>query len=131
MIASLERALHWSVLARAVATGGDAIPELLTELRERNKKIRNLEADLAAARRTPKMVADMLARAETAARTRLIDLRTQLAEDSPERRTVFSELFSDGVVFTQSQDEEGRRCWKVSGAAPLNWVRSGSDPDGI
>jgi DNA invertase Pin-like site-specific DNA recombinase len=51
-------------LATAVATGGDAIPELVTELKRRNERIRLLEADVAAAKRSPQMAAEMLAQAE-------------------------------------------------------------------
>jgi hypothetical protein len=42
-------------LARAVATAGDDIPELVAELRLRNDRIRRLEGDLAGARRSPAM----------------------------------------------------------------------------
>ena len=40
-------------LARVVAIGGDTIPELVAELKFRSERIRLLEADLAAAKRTP------------------------------------------------------------------------------
>jgi hypothetical protein len=67
----------------------DDIPALVAELRLRNDRIRRLEADLAAARRSPAMVADVLARAETAARAKLADLRTALDADLPAMREVF------------------------------------------
>ncbi len=66
------------------------------ELRLRNDRIRRLEADLAAARRSPAMVADVLAHAETAARAKLADLRTALTADLPAMREVFQSLFPEG-----------------------------------
>jgi hypothetical protein len=51
-----------------VAAAGDDIPELVAEVRLRNSRIRRLEADLAAARRSPAMVADILACVETVPR---------------------------------------------------------------
>jgi hypothetical protein len=86
-------------LARAVATAGDDIPELVAELRLRNDRIRRLEADLAASRRTPAMVADVLAHAETAARVMLTDLRTALTADLSAMREVFQTLFPEGLTF--------------------------------
>jgi hypothetical protein len=46
-------ATHRGNLATAVATGGDAIPELVGELRKRNERIRQHDNDLAAAKRSP------------------------------------------------------------------------------
>ena len=107
-------------LARAVATAGDDIPELVAELRLRNDRIRRLEADLAASRRTPAMVADVLANAETAARTKLADLRTALTAAPPAMREVFQSLFLEGLIFRRwllrrwrrSDDafHDGRKC---------------------
>jgi septal ring factor EnvC (AmiA/AmiB activator) len=107
-------------LARAVATAGADIPELVAELRVRNDRIRRLEADLAASRRTPDMVADVLAHAEAAARAKLADLRTALTADLPAMREVFQSLFPDGLTFRPAPNTP-RRVWAISGTARLDW----------
>ena len=117
-------------LARAVATAGDDIPELVAELRLRNDRIRHLDADLAAARRSPAMVADVLARAETAARAKLADLRTALTADLPAMREVFQTLFPDGLTFRPAENTT-RRVWAISGTARLDSLKLNSDPSGI
>jgi site-specific DNA recombinase len=117
-------------LARAVATAGDDIPELVAELRLRNDRIRRLEADLAAARRSPAMVADVLARAETAARAKLADLRTALDADLPAMREVFQALFPEGLTFRPAE-KAARRVWAISGTARLDSLKLSSDPSGI
>jgi hypothetical protein len=63
----------------AIATGGDAIPELVTELRNRSERIRLRETDLAAAKRTPAKVRQLLARAEREATALLAEVRELLA----------------------------------------------------
>jgi hypothetical protein len=56
----------------------------VAELKERNERIRLLEADLAAAKRTPQEVAELTAH----------------ADPLPGRRDVFQELFQDrGMEF--------------------------------
>lgn len=45
------------------------------------------------------MVADILVRAETAARAKLADLRTALGADLPAMREVFQTLFPEGLTF--------------------------------
>jgi hypothetical protein len=117
-------------LARAVATAGDDIPELVAELRLRNDRIRRLEADLVAARRSPAMVADVLARAETAARAKLADLRTALDADLPAMREVFQSLFPEGLTFLPAANTP-RRVWAISGTARLDSLKLSSDPSGI
>jgi septal ring factor EnvC (AmiA/AmiB activator) len=107
-------------LARAVATAGADIPELVAELRVRNDRIRRLEADLAASRRTPDMVADVLAHAEAAARAKLADLRTALTADLPAMREVFQALFPEGLTFRPAPNTP-RRVWAISGTARLDW----------
>jgi hypothetical protein len=116
-------------LARAVATAGDDIPELVAELRLRNDRIRRLEADLAASRRTPAMVADVLAHAETAARAKLADLRTALTADLPAMREVFQSLFPEGLTFRPAPATP-RRVWAISGTARLDSLKLSSDPSG-
>jgi hypothetical protein len=116
-------------LARAVATARDDIPELVAELRLRNDRIRRLEADLAASRRTPVMVADVLARTETAARAKLADLRTALTADLLAMREVFQTLFPDGLTFRPATSAP-RRVWAISGSARLDSLKLSSDPSG-
>lgn len=119
-------------LARAVATGGDAIPELVAELKVRNERIRLLEADLAAAKRTPQKVAEMIRWYERQGRERLTNLRTLLAMPMPGRRDVFQDLFAErGMEFERGEDEDGRAVWIVKAEGEVKWVKSKSDPDGI
>jgi hypothetical protein len=112
-----------------VATAGDDIPELVAELRLRNDRIRRLEADLAASRRTPAMVADVIARAEAAARAKLADLRTALGADLPAMREVFQALFPEGLTFRPATSTP-RRVWVITGTARLDSLKFSSDPSG-
>ena len=88
----------------------------VAELRLRNDRIRRLEADLAASRRTPAMVADVLANAETTARAKLADLRTALTADLPDMRDVLQSLLPDGLIFRPATNTP-RRVWAISGTA--------------
>ncbi|HEY2748570.1 MAG TPA: recombinase family protein, partial [Polyangia bacterium] len=118
-------------LAAAVATGGDQIPELLSELRNRNDRIRALDIDLASARRTPAMVESMLAQAEATARRKLQELRTALATPA-DAREVFESLFlPEGLEFEEGWSTDGtRRVWAVSATAhPAKCILQ-SDPTG-
>jgi site-specific DNA recombinase len=117
-------------LARAVATAGDDIPELVAELRLRNERIRRLEADLAAAKRTPSMVADVLAKAEEAAREKLAELGHALGSDMAGTREVFQALFPEGLTFRPAENLS-RRVWAISGKASLDSLKLTSDPSGI
>jgi hypothetical protein len=86
-------------LASAIATGGDAIPELVTELRRRNDRSRLLEIDIASDRRTPAMVEDMIRRAEQAAVRRMGELRAMLAAPG-DGREVYEALFPERGWFS-------------------------------
>ncbi len=118
-------------LATAVATGGDAIPELLSELRSRNDRIRLLEADLAAARRSPAMVEEMLTAAERKARQRVADLRATLANPGDAREVFESIFLPEGLEFTEGKSSDGsRRVWAISMTAhPVRSILS-CDPTG-
>ena len=117
-------------LARAVATAGDDIPELVAELRLRNDRIRRLEADLASARRTPAAAGDLLARAEEAAHKKLADLRKSLEGDLPTLRAALRALFPEGLGFRPAENTP-RRVWAISGMAYLDSLKLVSDPSGI
>ncbi len=121
---ALETELHrlraeQRTLASAIATAGDAIPELLTELRTRNDRIRTLDIDLASARRTPAMVDEILAAAEVSARRKLQELRAALANPG-DAREVYEALFlPEGLVFKEeiSRENPDRRVWAISATA--------------
>lgn len=118
-------------VAAAVATGGDAIPELLAELRRRNERIRTLEIDLGAARRTPAMVEEMLAQAEVRARRRLQELH-EVLKNPVDAREVFESIFlPEGLEFTPAWSTDGgRRVWAISATAhPARSILK-SDPTG-
>jgi site-specific DNA recombinase len=118
-------------LAAAVATGGDAIPELLSELRARNDRIRALEADLAAAKRTPAMLEELLSTAERNARQRVADLRVALANPSDAREVFESVFLPEGLEFKAGKSRDGsRRVWAISMTAhPVRSILS-CDPTG-
>jgi hypothetical protein len=118
-------------LASAVATGGDAIPELLSELRRRNERIRTLEIDLGAARRTPTMVEEMLAKSEANARRRVEALR-ELLDNPADARDVFESVFlPEGLEFQEGISSDGaRRVWAITATAhPARSILS-CDPTG-
>ena len=118
-------------LASAVATGGDAIPELLGELRRRNDRIRTLEIDLGAARRTPTMIEEMLAKSEANARRRVEELR-ELLDNPADARDVFESVFlPEGLEFQEAWSSDGRRrVWAISATAhPVRSILA-SDPTG-
>jgi DNA invertase Pin-like site-specific DNA recombinase len=117
-------------LARAVATAGDDIPELVAELRVRNERIRRLEADLEASKRSPAKVAELLDRAQASARAKLADLQRGLQADMAGMREVFLALFPDGLTFTPAENAS-RRVWAISGKARLDSVKLTGDPSGI
>jgi hypothetical protein len=54
-------------LARAIAGGGEGIPELISEMRQRTERIRKLEADLEASARTPVMAKALIEKVEALA----------------------------------------------------------------
>jgi len=72
-VATLKQELR--NLAKAVASGGEHMPELLGEMKRRTERVKLLEADLAAARRTPKMIEELLSRVDASADRRLNELR--------------------------------------------------------
>jgi hypothetical protein len=74
--------------AAMVAQAPD-IPELLVEMRKRQNRIRDLEAELAAANRLPEMKRDLLAKVERSAREKLAALREALGADREGMRQVF------------------------------------------
>jgi hypothetical protein len=117
-------------LAAAVATGREGIPELVSELRSRNERIRRLELDLASARRTPATIEDTLRSTETAVRRRVADLRAALSEPG-DAREVFEGLFlPEGLTFAETCDETGQRGWAVTATAHLARSVLLSDPRG-
>lgn len=117
-------------LARAIATAGDAIPELVAELRKRNDRIRSTEADLEVARRTPAMLADHMRRVEECARAKLRDLRRALVQAGGRAREVFFSLYPEGIRFHMAENEN-RRVWalEVPGADLGSFILTG-DPTG-
>ena len=117
-------------LAKAVALADD-VAELASELRKRNQLIANLEAQLMTARRTPDEVASLVTQIEDAARARLRDLRTALAERR-DLRDVFLALFPDGLTFSPARTPDGaRKVWRISGNASLGSVLSGPRPEHV
>jgi hypothetical protein len=81
------------------------------------------------------MAADVLARAETAARAKLADLRTALEADLPAMREVFQSLFPEGLTFCPATSTPAtstpRRVWAISGTARLDSLKLSSDPSGL
>lgn len=124
LIPTVERELREAATRRATQLNLRAanIPELLTELRQRLTRIQHLEAQLAAARRTPAEAAELMKRVEASARDRLADLRATLS-DRGDLREVFRALFPQGLEFIPDRTEDGaRQIWRIKGAANLGVI---------
>ncbi len=105
-------------LAKAVALADD-IPELVDELHQRSARIRHLEGQLIAAKRTPQEVAKVMARVKEAVRDKLGDLQSALT-NREDLRALFRAMFPEGLTFTPEwgRDQNGRRkIWRASGYA--------------
>ena len=119
-------------LARAVAMADD-VPELVTELQHRSARMRTLQAQIEAARRTPGEISALVDQVESAAVAKLQDLREALTQPA-QLRQVLRTLFPDGLRLTPVQ--AGRRhIWRIQGAANLRelvgpWSRTCGDPKG-
>ena len=85
-------------LARAIASAGQEFPELLAEMRQRNDRIKRLEDQIRAARRTPAMEKAQIEQVVTAVRGHLEDLASALARDPAGAREVFNAL-SEEITF--------------------------------
>src|SRR5262249_50703074 len=105
-------------LAKAVALADD-LPELVTELRQRNLRIQQIEARILTAKKTPDELAKLVKQIEIAARTKLADLRAALTDES-DRRQLFLALFPDGLTFAPDRTPDGKRqIWRISGDIDL------------
>lgn len=108
----------------------DDMPELLSELKQRQARIRYLEIEIATARRAPDMVAEVMATVEATARDKLTRLRETMLDDQEGLRALFLSLFPDGLVFKPAKIRN-RRVWSISGDANLGGTKSHGDPTGI
>lgn len=105
-------------LAKAVALADD-LPELVTELRQRNVRIQQIEARILTAKKTPDELAKLVKQIEISARTKLADLRAALTDES-DRRQLFLALFPDGLTFAPDRTPDGKRqIWRISGDIDL------------
>jgi len=103
-------------LAKAIAIVDDA-PELVAELQQRAARVRVLEAELAAAKRTPDEIAALMTRVEASALERTKDLRSTLTRGG-DLREVFRALFPDGVRLLPDHDGT-RQVWKIEARPDL------------
>src|SRR5262249_28412362 len=114
-------------LVRALAAGGEEIPELVAAMKNRNERIRRLGHHLEAARRAPPMIAGALNRIEEAVRGKLADLADAIANDRARAREAFRSLFPDGLWLRPVQ--AGRRqVWEITGNPTLDGASLMSDP---
>lgn len=119
-------------LARAVAMADD-IPELVAELQQRSARLRSLEAQLLAARRTPDEVAALMGRVEQAVQDKLDRLRDGL--NRPEdMRQVFLAMFPEGIRLEPTRVGK-RQVWQINCRPNLGELgavgfKLGCDPDG-
>jgi site-specific DNA recombinase len=105
-------------LAKAVALADD-LPELVSELRQRNTRIQQLEARILTAKKTPDELAKLVKQIEVSARARLAELRAAVADET-ERRDAFLALFPDGLTFTADRTPDGKRqIWRITGDIDL------------
>jgi len=115
-------------LAKAVALADD-IPELVSELKQRNQRIAHLEAAILSAKRTPDELLTLAEKIEETARAKLQDLRNALAEQA-DLREVFLTLFPNGLTFTADRSPDGaRQVWRITGDASFGSLVDPSGPD--
>jgi hypothetical protein len=105
-------------LAGAVATGGDSIPELVGELRKRNTRIKQLEDDVEAAKRSPQMAAELLATEEANIRAQAAGFRETLNQRGEDTREVLQSLYPAGFRFVEKK-KGTRLIWSIHGMAEL------------
>lgn len=104
--------------AKAVALADD-LPELVSELRQRNTRIQQLEARILTAKKTPDELAKLVKQIETTSRAKLADLRAALADET-DRREAFLALFPDGLTFVADRTPDGKRqIWRITGDVDL------------
>ncbi len=132
-LADLEKELRQlnreqDAVAQGIALAPN-IPSLVAELQKRQDRISVLEAELVAAKRTPKMLADLMVKVETSARRKLENMRTTLAADPSGAREVYKALFPEGLIFKPTQ-KGTRRVWEIHGIARLGGCTLESDPTG-
>ncbi len=113
-------------VAGAIATAGP-IPELLAAMQERNDHVRQLEASLAVAQRTPEMLAEILRHVEATVGGKLDDLGAGLGADGSTARAAYHALFPEGLRFSPTE-AAGRPGWKITGNAAF---KLDGDPNGI
>ncbi len=110
-------------LAAAVATARD-VPELIDELRRRSVRLRAVEVELAAAKRTPNEIAALMARVEASASARVADLRKALSRPADLRQALLV-LFPEGIKLIP--DEVGaRQVWKIEARPDLGALAGSS-----
>jgi hypothetical protein len=86
----------------------DEIPELMTEPKQRLNRMRNLEAQIAAARRTPAELAALIDQVEASVKERLADVRASLA-DRRDLRELLLGLFPRGLLFSPARTPDNSR----------------------
>lgn len=112
-------------LTKAVALADD-VPELVTELRERATRARNLEVRIATIRRAPEELRGIVERAEAKVRERLGDVRTALLDRS-DLRAVFLRLFPEGIRFHPGR-VGNTQVWEIGGVLDRRYLVEG---DGV
>lgn len=124
-------------LTKAVAMADD-VPELVTELRERATRAKNLEVRIGAIRRAPDELRAMIDQAEAKVRERFASIRSALKDGSDLRQT-FLKIFPDGIQFVPARVGD-RQLWKIVGDIPTGqlgtgpedpWFSMNGDPNGI
>jgi hypothetical protein len=98
-------------------------------MRQRDQRIRTLEATLEASSRTPAMAQEIIERAEALVHAKLRNLRGSLGNDPLATREVYRTLFPDGLTFKPAECAS-RRVWHISGHARIDGVKLRSDPNG-
>jgi hypothetical protein len=108
------------------------VPELVAELQQRASRIRALDVQIAAARRTPDETGALLKEKEVEATARLHQLQSWLTRPA-DRRDVCQTLFPDGIKLHPDRDGS-RQIWKVEARPFLGFLagrqKVSSDPEG-
>ena len=124
-------------LTKAVAMADD-VPELVTELRERATRAKNLEVRIATIKRAPAELRMMIDQAEAKVRERLGNVRAALLDGSDLRQTPLR-MFPEGLRFVPARVGD-RQLWKIVGDVSIGqlatgpedpWFSMNGDPNGI
>ncbi len=133
-------------VSKAIALASGELPDLVEQMRQRDARITEVQKELNRARRSPNVLADLLARGEAMMHDRAAALRATLAKDPAGARQLYADIFPYGLEFEETEHEGYKvfliRCRSRVSTSRLVGIpspspdsdgesRLGSDPSGI